>query len=150
MVLERLYGRHAVEAALLARKRNLVKLSVCNLLEPGSRKRPTPEQMQIEKIVRQATEIGLPVEKTTRSWLDTMAKDRPHQNIVLTAQPLQIKAIRPRELGNGTFVMLDGLKDPQNIGAIMRSAYFLGASGILLHNTYQHTDLYAHYFVERH
>lgn len=151
MVLERLYGRHAVEAALLSRKRNLIKLSLCNTLEHGSRKRPTLEQMQLEKIVQRAADIGVPVERTTRSWLDSMAKDRPHQNLILTAHPLDRKTIQPKELGPGTFVMLDGLKDPQNIGAIMRSAYFLGASGILLHKVYGYKLIIfmAIYLVER-
>lgn len=134
MVLERLYGRHAVEAALKANRRKLIKLSVSYPVPTGRGQRQTAEQVEVGRLMARAREIGIPVEHATRSWLDDMAGDRPHQNVILTVHPLPINDLSPSELGPGTFVMLDGLQDPQNIGAIMRSSYFLGASGVLLRN----------------
>lgn len=94
------------------------------------------EQMQVKNLVDTANGVGIPVEFVSKTLLDKWAEGRPHQNLVLTAGPLPIRSINVLEDINGNdklVLALDGLMDPQNIGAIIRSAYFLGATAVLLH-----------------
>ena len=52
--------------------------------------------------------------------------------MVLTAGLLSIKAIDQPPRDSKVVLALDGVKDPQNIGSLIRSAYFLGASSVVL------------------
>ena len=75
-------------------------------------------------------EAGLPVREVDRSELDGLAAD--HRGVVaITGSP---KAIGERELAAWPFgpddlvVVLDGITDPQNLGAAARSAEAAGAT----------------------
>ncbi|KAF5748540.1 hypothetical protein HS088_TW04G00495 [Tripterygium wilfordii] len=67
-----------------------------------------------------------------------IANNRPHQGLVLDASPLELVKIKelepvlPEEDRGALWVALDEVTDPQNLGAIIRSAYFFGASGVVL------------------
>lgn len=133
--MERVFGRHSVQAALTSRLRNCYKLSVYH--DSGVR-RMTAEQMQVQKLIELAKGV-VPVEFVSKALLDKWSEGRPHQNVVLSAGPLPIPSARqiediPSLAGTNRLVLaLDALMDPQNIGAIIRSAYFLGATAVLLH-----------------
>ncbi|KAL0315700.1 UNVERIFIED_CONTAM: rRNA methyltransferase 1, mitochondrial [Sesamum radiatum] len=65
-------------------------------------------------------------------------QERPHQGLVLDASPLEmvgIKELEPVSVEGEKgplWLALDEVTDPQNLGAIIRSAYFFGASGVVL------------------
>lgn len=52
--------------------------------------------------------------------------------MVLTAGLLSIRAVDRPPRGSTVVLALDGVRDPQNIGSLIRSAYFLGASSVVL------------------
>ena len=66
--------------------------------------------------------------------------DPHHQNVVLKCSPLkfiQIEKTEHLEVISGkktqnTFVFLDKINDPHNLGAILRSCFYLGVDGIIL------------------
>lgn len=76
--------------------------------------------------------------------LNVMAGQRPHNGVVLDAAPLDppfATALEPwKEQGDAPtappppplWVVLDQVTDPQNLGAVMRSAYFFGATGVVV------------------
>ena len=63
-------------------------------------------------------------------WAQSMSKGGNHQGILLEIddfEPTPLKAMKQGDF----LVMLDGLTDVGNIGAIVRSAYALGAEGVI-------------------
>lgn len=67
--------------------------------------------------------------------LNAMSENRPHNGVVLDTEPLEpeeVATLVPSGKGDGrpeVWVVLDQVTDPQNMGAIARSAYFFGARG---------------------
>jgi 23S rRNA (guanosine2251-2'-O)-methyltransferase len=55
-----------------------------------------------------------------------------HQGMAFKVQPLEGVALEDIALDGGVIVMLDQLTDPQNVGAIFRSALAFGAKGIVV------------------
>ncbi len=91
------------------------------------RREPAP---QLDALARFARDRGVTVEQTSRSVLDRMAQGDRHQGVIVEAPPL--KMLDLAELRDATLtIALDELTDPQNFGAIVRSAVALGAEGVL-------------------
>jgi len=84
----------------------------------------------LRDVLEACREVGLPVREVDRSELDGLAAD--HRGIVAITGPP--KAIGERELAAWPFgaddlvVVLDGITDPQNLGAAARSAEVAGAT----------------------
>ena len=63
-------------------------------------------------------------------WAQSMAKGGNHQGILIEMRPFK-EALFEEIKRNNFIVILDGLTDVGNIGAIVRSAYALGADAII-------------------
>lgn len=89
----------------------------------------------IAAIVVVARAAGVRVEDRDRKALDHAAgPDARHQGVVawLAAfEYVDIAAMVP-DSGPALLVALDGVEDPRNLGAILRSAYLLGAHGVII------------------
>jgi 23S rRNA (guanosine2251-2'-O)-methyltransferase len=113
----RLYGRHAVLAALANPGRALLRLRATR-----------------EALAGLALPPGLPVELAGAVDLARLMSDgAPHQGLVLEAEPLEGAHLDEllRAPGSGPLVVLDGVTDPHNVGAILRSALAFGAVGLV-------------------
>ncbi len=90
---------------------------------------------QIEAIARFATDRGVPtVGRLPRSELDRASKGARHQGAIAYVPDLAIvdlDTLLSRSLAGLVVVALDEIEDPQNFGAIIRSAVALGGSAIL-------------------
>ncbi len=91
-----------------------------------------PGPHRIGEVIREAKSRGIPVVFVPKVRLDQMAPH--HQGVLAEVAP---KAFTPLEdilAGPGVpfLVILDEVEDPQNLGAIVRSADGAGASGIIL------------------
>ncbi|HOF38861.1 MAG TPA: 23S rRNA (guanosine(2251)-2'-O)-methyltransferase RlmB [Candidatus Hydrogenedentes bacterium] len=77
---------------------------------------------------------GVPIETRPRAELDQLADGTVHQGVVLEADPLPVlceKDWLAQSLpADALAVVLDGIEDPHNFGAIVRSASALGAHGV--------------------
>lgn len=79
---------------------------------------------------------AIPVEEAAREDLDRLAPGLAHQGVILETDPLRVFELRGW-LDKGPFapdaflVVLDGLEDPHNFGAIIRTAAACGAAGVL-------------------
>ena len=116
----RLWGRHAVEAALLNPERSHRKLWATR-----------------EGIETRDGELppNFPIEYAETPDLDRLvARDAPHQGLVLECAALEerdlAEAIEDGEPGR-PIVLLDQVTDPHNVGAILRSAAAFGAAAIV-------------------
>ena len=123
--MEILYGKNPVLEALRAGRpaRKLV-------LAAGVRDEP-----RLREILEGAAERGIPVEETTRRRLDDIAHTEHHQGIAgyfHSRPPLSLDALLERMRAPGLLLVLDGIQDPQNLGALVRSADAAGADGMVL------------------
>ncbi|KAG9157709.1 hypothetical protein Leryth_021231 [Lithospermum erythrorhizon] len=138
LVGEGIYGVGPVLAAMCAGRRELYALYVQEGLDFSGNNRKKKDKKGFEKILRMAEKIGLNKNEISKHDLNMVSDNRPHQGLVLDASPLEmvgIKKLEPvvaDELNSPLWVALDEVTDPQNLGAIIRSAYFFGASGVVL------------------
>jgi 23S rRNA (guanosine2251-2'-O)-methyltransferase len=94
---------------------------------------------RVKKALSVATNRGIPILEITRPELDRLAgRDSVHQGLALTVPPYAYA--HPVDLLEQTlnaghtplFVALDGITDPRNLGAIIRSTAAFGGHGIVV------------------
>jgi 23S rRNA (guanosine2251-2'-O)-methyltransferase len=89
---------------------------------------------QIEAVARFAHDRGAPVTTALRSELDRASKGARHQGAIAYAPDFNFVSIDELAEGLGdrdVIVALDEIEDPQNFGAVIRSAVALGAGTVL-------------------
>lgn len=90
---------------------------------------------RIREIVDLAKAGSIPIREVPRNRLDDLTGFTHHQGIALLAKPFQYsseKEIFQRASDPALYIAVDGITDPRNIGAIIRSAAAFGADGILI------------------
>ncbi len=90
---------------------------------------------RLEEIVRLARAQGIPVRFEDRVQLDRASGTLQHQGVValLAARPtVALEDLLRRPSPSGLLVLLDGIEDPHNLGAILRTALAAGADGVVL------------------
>lgn len=139
---EVVYGVGPVLAALLAERREFYALYVQEGIDLSTNNRKKKDKKGFEKVIKIAEKMGLSRKDISKHDLNMVADNRPHQGLVLDASPLEMvgmKELDPISFGGQgdkerapLWVALDEVTDPQNLGAIIRSAYFFGAEGVVL------------------
>ncbi len=126
--MDKLTGIHAVKEALEA-GRPLEYV----LVAKGR------QDTRAEEIVQLARRNGIAVRFEERAQLDRSAGTRDHQGVVAigaaraAATFESILASANKEHGKpGLIVLLDGVEDPHNLGAIIRTALAAGAHGVII------------------
>ena len=118
-------GIHPVLEALAAGSRTIERVVVTK----GVRNK------RILEVIKRASERGVPLRFEPREALDRAADGERHQGVLaivadkglLSLEELQKSARTP-----ALFMLLDGVEDPRNLGAIIRSVDAAGADGVLL------------------
>ena len=90
---------------------------------------------RLSEAIRRATRLGIPIRFEMRETLDRMAGGVPHQGIIaiVSEKPvLALPALLDEVKSPALLVVLDGVEDPRNLGAILRTAEAAGADGVLL------------------
>ncbi len=96
------------------------------------------ENRSLEKIRAKATELGIPIEYRDRKAMDRMAGGAAHQGVIAKAEEYRYSNVEKmiafaRERGEEPFlILLDGIEDPHNLGAILRTAECAGAHGVII------------------
>ena len=91
-----------------------------------------------EEIIRLAKSKGVVFEFVERSVLDRGARDTKHQGVVAFVSPAKyveiedLLAIAQSKNEMPFIVLLDGVEDPQNLGAILRTAESAGVHGVII------------------
>ncbi|WP_225889309.1 23S rRNA (guanosine(2251)-2'-O)-methyltransferase RlmB [Halomicronema hongdechloris] len=123
-----IYGRHAVEAAI-TNQRPLNRLWVNSRLRYDSRFLP---------LLSEAKARGAVIDEVDSRRLNQLSNGANHQGLVA-----QVASYDYRDLGDlmaqaqqtvkiPVVIAADGITDPHNLGAIIRSAEALGAQGIVI------------------
>jgi 23S rRNA (guanosine2251-2'-O)-methyltransferase len=92
---------------------------------------------RIAEIVRTATDRGVPLLEVSRAELDRMTGGVLHQGVGLQVPPFAYEPFEDllaaaSEAATPLLVALDGVTDPRNLGAVVRSAAAFGAQGVFL------------------
>ena len=124
--MEILYGLHTVEEALRAGRRRFDQVLV-------ARER---NDDRLERVVAAARAAGVRVRSESRDQLTQMAKTAAHQGVVALVRAQEFLALEDLfEAGpDGAarlLLALDGVEDPQNLGALLRVADGAGVDGVL-------------------
>jgi len=115
---------HAVEEALRA-GRPIRQIVVAR----GAR----PERLGA--ILAAARERGVAVRREPRQALDRLAGGGAHQGVVALSSSqsyASLDGIIRAAAEDAALVLLDGVEDPHNLGAIIRSAYAAGAAAVVI------------------
>jgi 23S rRNA (guanosine2251-2'-O)-methyltransferase len=113
-----LFGLHAVEAALANPKRQVVRLVATE--NAAQRLGPLIAKRRLK-----------PEPVTPRDLDRLLGADAVHQGVALEAEPLPPVALDEAD-PNGILLVLDQVTDPQNVGAVLRSAAAFGAAGLVM------------------
>lgn len=93
---------------------------------------------RVSESVQRAADAGLAILEVPRADLDRMAGGALHQGVALQVPPYRYAHpddVLAAAQDSGTaplLVALDGVTDPRNLGAVVRSAAAFGAHGVLL------------------
>jgi 23S rRNA (guanosine2251-2'-O)-methyltransferase len=122
------YGLHAVQALLERRPGDIVRLLV----------QKNAHHQTIIQIAERASQLGISVAWVLKPTLDQLSDHGHHQGIVaesVSARALNendLQTILQKESGHAFFLILDGVQDPHNLGACLRSADALGVHAIII------------------
>lgn len=121
------YGRNAVKE-LLAGGRDIEKMYIQTGEREGS----------VNLLIGIASERKIPIIEVERVKLDSLTLGAHHQGVVAVAAERNYSTVDEilayaEECGEAPFViLLDGVEDPHNLGAIIRSAECSGAHGVII------------------
>jgi 23S rRNA (guanosine2251-2'-O)-methyltransferase len=94
---------------------------------------------RVKEILSIATGKGIPILEVMRPELDRLAgRDSVHQGVALKvppyeyAHPVDLLELTMRKGQTPLFVALDGITDPRNLGAIIRSTAAFGGHGVII------------------
>ncbi|MDO5080812.1 23S rRNA (guanosine(2251)-2'-O)-methyltransferase RlmB [Buchananella hordeovulneris] len=93
---------------------------------------------RVSEVVRTATALGAPLLEVTRGELDKLSDGAVHQGVAIEVPEYEYKDVADllaraeRDAHPPLIIALDGVTDPHNLGAVLRSAGAFGADGVLL------------------
>jgi 23S rRNA (guanosine2251-2'-O)-methyltransferase len=121
-----IYGINPVSEALKARGRAFEWVGV-------ARER---HDLRLQRIIEDCRKIGVPVRFVQRSELDRIAGSAGHQGVVAVTAGKQYAdlddLLTAKRGQHSLIVVLDGVEDPHNLGAILRTADAAGADGVVI------------------
>lgn len=124
---ELIFGFHSVEAILRSAPERFLEIYA---LKGRDDKRLT-------SVVNEARKFGISVQFMQRKALDNKAKDEQHQGIIANVKAA--RTLNEKDLDDiiakettPFFLVLDGVTDPHNLGACLRSADAAGVHGVIV------------------
>ncbi len=120
-----IYGVNPVHEALRSARYQIKEVWVAGGRSPRG----------LERIIRAAESRGVPVRKVGRSRLDSLTKNAPHQGVVGLVDRFNytdLDEVLQGGEGEPLLLVLDGIEDPRNLGALIRTADACGAWGVII------------------
>jgi len=121
-----IYGINSVAEALKARGRAFAWVGVAK----------ERHDLRLQRVVDECRRQGVAVRFVDRAELDRMAGNNAHQGVVAVTSAKQYNdlddVVASKRGGHSLIVVLDGIEDPHNLGAILRTADAAGADGVVI------------------
>ena len=122
-----IYGKNAIIEALEANKREFNKILILNTSRADEK---------IEKIKQLAKSLGIIFQFVSKEKLNQIAGDARHQGVIAQIAPIKYvdldDFIDSHSDDLTSVVILDGIEDSHNLGAIIRSCVCAGIKGIII------------------
>lgn len=122
------YGVNPVLEALKAHPRDVVRV----MLERGKEGR---RSQGADRVAEAAAKAGVRVEDVPQGDLAHRSRSGVHQGVgaeLAEFRYAELEDILARASGSALLLLLDGVTDPQNLGALIRSAHAFGANGVVV------------------
>jgi 23S rRNA (guanosine2251-2'-O)-methyltransferase len=87
---------------------------------------------RLQEIIDLCKERSVPVRFEAREQLDRVAHGTPHQGVIAYGSAERYASLDETTATGGLHVILDGVEDPHNVGAIIRSAHAAGATAVVI------------------
>ena len=127
--MEVLFGLHPVEEAIRSGTRPLESVMVAR----------DRKDERLERVVLLCRGAGVPVSQQSREQLTKVARTDQHQGVLAVVREREFLSVedllrRPAAGGDGHrfFLACDGIEDPHNLGALLRTADATGVDGVIL------------------
>ena len=121
-----IYGLNAVSEAIKARGRAFQWVGLAK----------ERHDLRLQRIIEECRKLGVPVRFLQRTELDRLAGNAAHQGVVAVNTAKQYSGLEDVvETKRGKYsliVVLDGVEDPHNLGAILRTADAAGTDGVVI------------------
>ena len=124
---ENIYGIHAVQAVLANAPERLIEVYVLK----------GREDKRLQPLLNELYNVGVSVQFLNRQTLDKKADGEVHQGIIARVQPA--KELNENDLDqilqhqqNPLLLVLDGITDPHNLGACLRTADAAGVCAVIM------------------
>lgn len=124
---ENIYGIHAVSAFLANAPERLIEVYVLK----------GREDKRLQPLLNELHQLGISVQFVNRQTLDKKAEGEVHQGIIARVQPA--KELNENDLdnilarhANPLLLVLDGVTDPHNLGACLRTADAAGVCAVIV------------------
>jgi len=122
------YGVNPVLEALRAHPKDVVRV----LVERGREGR---QSQGAGRVTQAAAEVGVRVEDVAQGDLAHRSRGGVHQGVgaeLTDFRYAELEDVLSGIQGPAFLLVLDGVTDPQNLGALVRSAHALGAHGLVV------------------
>jgi len=122
------YGVNPVLEALKAHPRDVVRV----MLERGKEGR---RSQGADRVAQAAAQAGIRVEDVPQGDLAHRSRSGVHQGVGAELSDFryaELEDVLARASGSALLLVLDGVTDPQNLGALIRSANAFGANGVVV------------------
>lgn len=125
--MEILFGLHPVEEALRSGTRKFDHICI-------ARER---QDARLEKLIQSCRDAGVKLRIDTRDQLTKLARTEAHQGVVAIVRARQFLDLDDLLQNHGAtqnrlLLALDGVEDPQNLGALLRTAEGAGVDGLVV------------------
>jgi 23S rRNA (guanosine2251-2'-O)-methyltransferase len=121
-----IYGINSVTEALKARGRAFEWVGMAK----------ERHDIRLQRLIEDCRRLGVNVRFLERTELDKLAGNTAHQGVVAVTSAKQYNdledVINAKRAEYSLVVVLDGVEDPHNLGAILRTADAAGANGIVI------------------
>ena len=124
---ELMFGIHPIREALKSKKRHIFELYIV---------KDKAKSRIVDEVIKMAKAANVIIKSVEAKVLDSMVNGQNHQGLIARAEPLKTlrlsDAIYQAQGKKELWLALDEVTDPQNLGAMLRSAACLGFSTVLL------------------
>src|SRR2546423_10791128 len=126
-----IYGVNPVLEALRAAQRPIQEISIAESVRDA----------RLSEIVQHAREQNIPIHRSPRKVLDRMADNAVHQGVIARVagaryadaeELLESIALRVGQSPEPLLIILDGVEDPHNLGAVLRTAECSGVDAVFV------------------
>lgn len=124
---EYIYGKNAVEEALKQLPERINKILISTNIK---------KDKKIDTVIKEAKNNGVLFQFVPPKKLDTVTENAKHQGVVAMISPIEYVELESfldnLNKENPIVVLLDGVEDPHNLGAIVRTAVCAGVDAVII------------------